>query len=206
MEHFSFLYVDQIKNWSGTCGRIHSVFIGGFVCTQLSQQANWQSRDRMEICLMRPEERETEGPDYKQTKHFYIFWAEMWQTFISLRCPLARFLMLCDRSDVWCSSGGAGKEREDLSVKINMVGGGWNNFKVFHNLVLVGKVLTLYITLKKALKLLLSTTSQAPENWHDSTGLTWELTSANEHSADEMKNSSCLCWVGVRRGFSLQTK
>ena len=45
-------------------------------------------------------ERETEGPDYKQTKQFYIFWAEMWQTFISLQCPLARFLMRCDRPEV----------------------------------------------------------------------------------------------------------
>lgn len=49
---------DQMKIWSGTCGRSHSVFMCGFVCTQLSHQADGRAAHRMEICLMRPEERE----------------------------------------------------------------------------------------------------------------------------------------------------
>lgn len=31
-----------MKFWSRTCGCIHPVFTCGFVCTQLSQQTNWQ--------------------------------------------------------------------------------------------------------------------------------------------------------------------
>lgn len=52
--------------------------------------------DRMEICLMRPEERErereTEGPDYKQTKHRYMFWAAMWRTFILIKILILNVL------------------------------------------------------------------------------------------------------------------
>lgn len=76
---FHFSYLDQMKIWSGTCGWIHPVFICGFVCTQLSQQDNWQSR-RQDGDLFNEAggERDTEGPDYEQTKHLCIFWAEMW--------------------------------------------------------------------------------------------------------------------------------
>lgn len=62
---------DQMKIWSGTCGRSHSVFMCGFVCTQLSHQADWQSRTQDgDLFNEARGERGTEGPDYKQTKHF----------------------------------------------------------------------------------------------------------------------------------------
>lgn len=91
--HFlSFLYLDQMRSWSRTCGRIHPVFICGFVCTQLSQQTNWQvgMRDG-DLFNEARGERSRESPDYKQTKHFSIFWEAMCRTFVLMRCPLVTF-------------------------------------------------------------------------------------------------------------------
>lgn len=115
---------------------------------------NWASRptgragDRMEICLMRPGERETEGPDYKQTKHFYIFWAAMWRTFIWIKCPLARFWTCCTALlDVWCSCWGVGKEKNSSQWKSIWCKSKyyWNMYFITWNLA--GRVVTLYVTL-----------------------------------------------------------
>lgn len=75
---------DQMELWSRTCVSIQPVFICGFICTQLSQQADWQS-SRQDGGLFNEARGETEGPDQQQTKHVHIFQAPMWQTFISPR-------------------------------------------------------------------------------------------------------------------------
>lgn len=113
---------------------------------------NWATRptgragDRMEICLMRPGERETEGPDYKQTKHFYIFWAAMWRTFILMRCPLARFWVrrIADAGVVllWRS----GKER---FLTEDQHGRNPNCNTDFRTWNLAGRVLAVDLTLRK---------------------------------------------------------
>lgn len=98
------------------CGRIPSVFICGSVCTQLSHRANWQSW-RQDGDLFNEargvKERETEGPDYKQTKHHCAFRATMWRTFILIKSQRQRLRTCCRRRRRLMFPWREGREGED---------------------------------------------------------------------------------------------